>query len=368
MMDNTSRGKKVSFWVGSAIVILFGCFSIYYVFSNAKYDILPVILETKTHQEPFRKPDTFAEEHSPEASKAELIYDNESAFTFKYSKAKRKGHSFAGVFFPLENLDIDFSKYDEIEIGVKPKLARRIPFNLSVHVKKETHQYIRQFIEVKEGQHIYNLVLADFFTPTSWYDRNKVTQVEIPDQDLAKILALSFESCHLLDVEIEDEYQIDHLVLVKKVKGLYAFIIIISVLLIVGLRAYLFDWFKSKTEVIAVPIQPIEYEKKESIEDQIILFLSQNYTNPNLVLATVAQEFGKSNAEISKMLKEKTTFTFPKYINKIRIEEAKRILKSGEYKTVSEVGYDVGFNSPSNFIRVFKGIEGTSPKKFVEQD
>jgi AraC-like DNA-binding protein len=48
------------------------------------------------------------------------------------------------------------------------------------------------------------------------------------------------------------------------------------------------------------------------------------------------------------------------------VEEAKRILKNGDYKTIAEVGYAVGFNSPSNFIRVFKGEVGVSPKAYSE--
>ena len=103
-----------------------------------------------------------------------------------------------------------------------------------------------------------------------------------------------------------------------------------------------------------------------TIEDQIIAFLAKNYNNPDLTLEDLKSEFGKGKAEISNIIKDTTKLTFPRYLNYLRIEEAKRVLKSGDFKTVAEVGFLVGFNSSSNFIRVFKTQEGVSPKKFLE--
>ncbi len=82
----------------------------------------------------------------------------------------------------------------------------------------------------------------------------------------------------------------------------------------------------------------------------------------------LTKEFGKNSREISSMIKETTKMSFPKYISFLRIEEAKRILKSDKYQKISEVGYIVGFNSPSNFNRVFKEKEGVSPKQFTQNN
>ena len=123
---------------------------------------------------------------------------------------------------------------------------------------------------------------------------------------------------------------------------------------------------KKEEEIVHVPIKEVEY-KKESLEDNIIAYLAKNYNNPDLTLETLKEEFGKGKAEISNIVKNSTKLTFPRYLNFLRIEEAKRILKSGDFKTVAEIGFLIGFNSSSNFIRVFKSQEGVSPKKFLEQ-
>ena len=362
-----SHQKKSIFWIGILAVIIGSVLFLYIAITKSRLDILPEIIKVRNHGKPKRTPDTFAEDFKANASEGKLIFHGDSTFSFAYTKSEREGHSFSGVFFPLENLNIDFSQYDAIEIGIKTDKARRIPFNLSVQNKLETHQYVRSFIEVRKNQDLYTLRFKDFFTPTSWYDQNQIAQIEIPKQDFAKIEALSFESCHLLDKGIRDEFTIHKLILKKNLTWTYIITITLASLSIILLRIYCFDLFNKGKEVIHIPIKHIENAPTNNIEDNILAFLAENYTNPNLSLSDIADEFGKSNNDLSKLIKEKTEKTFPKYITFLRIEEAKRILKNKEYQTISEVGYTVGFNSPSNFIRVFKGEVGVSPKVFSEQ-
>ena len=340
--------------------------STYLYIDGKDLDIMPIILEVKNHEKPARTPDVFAEDSTKLASQGKLIYNSDTSFSFSYSKSDKFSHSFVGLFFPLENLSIDFSQFDKIQIGILPQKARRVPFNLSVQNKKYTHQYVRQFIEVKKNQKIYTLRLDKFFTPTSWYDRNNVAQIDIPTPDLSKVEALSFESCHLLENGVQDEFEIYQLILQKDKNWVYVIGIFFIVITAIFTWLLAFNPFRTEKEIIHIPIKQVESNTDDNIEDKIISFLGKNYTNPNLILNDVTKEFGISSRETSTIIKSKTDLAFPKYINFIRVEEAKRILLSKKYKTISEVGYAVGFNSPSNFNRVFKTIVGTSPKQFNE--
>jgi AraC-like DNA-binding protein len=340
--------------------------SAFLYFDDKDLDIMPIILEVKNHEKPARIPETFAEDSTKFASQGKLIYNADTSFSFQYSKSTKQAHPFTGLFFPLEKLNIDFSKYDAIEVGIKTKKARRIPFNLSVQNKKDTHQYIRQFLEIKKNQSIYTLRLDEFFTPTSWYDRNNVAQIDIPNPDLSKIEALSFESCHLLENGVQDEFEIYQLILQKDKNWIYVISISFIVITTIFIWLLVFSPFRKEKEIIHIPMKQVETNAEDDIESRIIIFLGDNYTNPNLTLNDLTKEFGISSREMSTIIKNKTEMAFPKYINFMRVEEAKRILLSKEYKTISEVGYAVGFNSPSNFNRVFKTIVGSSPKQFNE--
>lgn len=363
---NPKNKKTLLFGVYSFITILISGLLLSFFQYNSKLDVLPILTSIKNHPESQRTPDTFAEDLSEDASESELIYHGVDSFSFRYIKSTKKEKSFTGFYFPLEDIEIDFSNYDIIEIGINTNLARRIPINLSVQNKKETHQYIRQFIEIRKDQTLYNLPLNTFFTPSSWYNTNKVSQAEIPQQDLSLVEAISFESCQLLEAGIEDEFTINHLYLKKDLTLLYVIIILTTLVLIVVYKFIFDNPFKFTTQVVHVPIQRTQFEKTEKLGHKIITFLGENYSNPDFTLSDLTTEFRKNTNEISKIIREETKLTFPKYLNYLRIEEAKRILTSGNYKTVSEVGYIVGFNSPSNFIRVFKSQVDTSPKKFAD--
>lgn len=332
---------------------------------SSKVDILPLILETKNHVKPKRTAGTFAEDFTKNASRGELIFKGENSFSFIYTKSSRAGHAYTACWFPLEDLNVDFSKYDELEVNINTQKARRIPVNLSVQNNIETHQYIRQFIEIIKGKSIYNLPLSEFYTPSEWYDANNISQAQIPEQDLSKIEAISFESCHLLESGIKDEFTVVGLNLKKDLTLFFLFMAISASVLISGAWLYFLKPFAKQEEIVHVPIKEVEY-KTDSLEDRILAFLAENYTNPDLTLEDIKTELGKGKAEISNLIKASTKLTFPRYLNYLRIEEAKRILKQGDFKTVAEVGFLVGFNSSSNFIRVFKAQEGVSPKKFLE--
>ena len=358
--------KKIGFSI-YVLMVLLGALGMHqYLRSTATKDILPIIMSIRHHESPMRTPGTFREDFSDSSSLSELIFYGDTAFAFKYKKSTRQKHPFAGAWFPLENVDIDFSRYDLLLLDLRTKHSRRIPFNLSVQNKKETHQYVRNFIDVVKGQRKYVLRIDEFHTPIEWYETNNISQAEIPAIDLSLVEALSVESCHLIKPGQEDKIIINQMLLKKELGLTYFF-------LIFGTIATLFlGWlvilrpYSAKSEIVHVPIKMVETKEQEPLEKQIVQFLGANYTNPNLTLDDLKDQFYKSKGELSRMIREETKMTFPKYLNYLRIQEAKRLLKAGKYKTVAEVGYEVGFNSPSNFIRVFKGTVGISPKKFTE--
>lgn len=227
------------FWVINVLLVVSGITIGYFLNNSSELDILPVVMETKNHKAPLRVPGVFREEHSSDASKGELKFNDNKSFTFVYNKSDKQDSPFAGVWFPLENIELDFSEYSDIEVGIVADKARRIPFNLSVQNNLETHQYVRKVIEIEEGIDVYEIPLDEFETPASWYQRNDIRQIDIPKPDLSKVEALSFESCQLLKSSTEDRFTINKLVLKKDLSKEFSSIITIVTALLV-LVYYLF--------------------------------------------------------------------------------------------------------------------------------
>ena len=67
-----------------------------------------------------------------------------------------------------------------------------------------------------------------------------------------------------------------------------------------------------------------------------------------------------------KMFKKATGINFTDYLSRVRTERAKNLLLNPNLR-VSEIAYEVGFQSLTHFNRVFKRILGRSPTDYREQ-
>lgn len=84
------------------------------------------------------------------------------------------------------------------------------------------------------------------------------------------------------------------------------------------------------------------------------------HLDDSLPLGTVAHEAGLSESHFCRLFKEATGLTLTDYVNRCRVESAKRELLKPE-KRVSEIAFEVGYQSLSQFNRSFARIVGTSP-------
>jgi len=83
----------------------------------------------------------------------------------------------------------------------------------------------------------------------------------------------------------------------------------------------------------------------------------------NLRYADVAKFVGMSPFYFSKMFSQCTGLTFTRYLSRVRIEHSKDLLLNPDLR-VSEIAYEVGFESVPHFNRVFAKIVGQSPTAF----
>jgi len=86
----------------------------------------------------------------------------------------------------------------------------------------------------------------------------------------------------------------------------------------------------------------------------------------DLSLGQVARAVHTSVFYFCKMFKKATGLNFTDYVSRIRVEKAKNLLLNRNLR-VSEIAYEVGFQSLTHFNRVFKKIMGQSPTEYRGQ-
>jgi len=91
-------------------------------------------------------------------------------------------------------------------------------------------------------------------------------------------------------------------------------------------------------------------------------FIHANLDQP-LPLGTVARQAGLSESHFCRLFKEATGLTLTDYVNRCRIEWAKRELLRPDAR-VSEIAFLVGYQSLSQFNRSFARIVGEAPTSY----
>lgn len=83
----------------------------------------------------------------------------------------------------------------------------------------------------------------------------------------------------------------------------------------------------------------------------------------SMTLEGVASAVNVSPFHFCKIFKRATGLTFTDFVNRARVEKAKRMLMKPDAR-ITEVAYDVGFQSLSHFNRSFRRIASESPTEY----
>ena len=86
----------------------------------------------------------------------------------------------------------------------------------------------------------------------------------------------------------------------------------------------------------------------------------QDHQADDLSLTEVARAVNTSTFYFCKLFKRATGLNFTEYLSQIRVEKAKSLLPNPNLR-ISEIAYEIGFQSLTHFNRVFKRITGQSP-------
>lgn len=91
----------------------------------------------------------------------------------------------------------------------------------------------------------------------------------------------------------------------------------------------------------------------------------QVYKNSLFTREKMAELLGTNRTYLSQTINEQTGLTFTHYMNKYRIEEARRILADPQdYTPIKAIAADLGFSSVTTFYTLFKAVVQMSPDQY----
>jgi two-component system response regulator YesN len=99
------------------------------------------------------------------------------------------------------------------------------------------------------------------------------------------------------------------------------------------------------------------------LADEILKYIDECYADANITLQCISDNFNMSISKISRTFKKKYNTTIMQYIDSLRMEKAKQLLRDTEM-LIKDIIEECGYNDFSNFMRKFKNIEGITPSEY----
>lgn len=113
--------------------------------------------------------------------------------------------------------------------------------------------------------------------------------------------------------------------------------------------------------------------EREAVSDMDKDFVSRFRTlveermkDAELNVEDLGREMGMSRVQLYRKLKSLTNYSPNELLRRMRLRKAASLLASSEM-TVAEIGYEVGFSSPSYFTKCYKEEFGESPTDFLKR-
>lgn len=91
-------------------------------------------------------------------------------------------------------------------------------------------------------------------------------------------------------------------------------------------------------------------------------YIQSRYQEP-LSLDAAARAVNASTRHFCKVFKQATGITFTDYVARVRVEKAKHLLQNPHLR-VSEIAFETGFESISQFNRSFRRVTGQTPTQY----
>lgn len=310
----------------------------------------------------------------------EFAYDNKT-LTLKYILKEGAASPLVFITLNLGAIDkpLDLSDYHWVSLRIKEATNKRIMIFIKTYLSgtslpepKNGHtlrhnQYILQLIP---GRHQYRIKLEDFQTPAWWIEYLQVDQKLLPKESFQKVMTIDMQfNQEGSDYKINkpESITIEKISFHRSVSVFNYFLIGIIALYYPVIGGLLLGRsLKEKKEKFPKQRELLIPSYKERDLLQIKEFIETNYNSADISTRMVSESLGIPQSRVFELLKEEYGLTFKQLINKMRIDEAKRLLKETDFKII-DIALNLGFNNVSYFNNLFKMLEGETPSDYREK-
>lgn len=112
-------------------------------------------------------------------------------------------------------------------------------------------------------------------------------------------------------------------------------------------------------------LEELKIKNSLGIIGEVVDYIKEHYTDKDLKLQKIADKYFINSAYLGTMFKERMGKSFNAYLQDIRIEKSKELLKNSSAK-IYEIAMEVGFNDPNYFYVKFAEKVNMTPAAYRE--
>jgi AraC-like DNA-binding protein len=133
-------------------------------------------------------------------------------------------------------------------------------------------------------------------------------------------------------------------------------------LIAISLEAFLIELIRAQLNQSNNTSISIHEKENNRRVQKVIDYLESNITN-NITLEDICTHCSMSRSLIQKLFKDDTGWSVMEYFYRLKIEEAKRLIRNGT-NNFTQIADHLGYSTIHYFSRQFKKIVGMSPSEY----
>jgi AraC-like DNA-binding protein len=279
--------------------------------------------------------------------------------------------------YPDEPLDL--SPYTSVSLQIREATNKKIMIFIKTFVPRVSLKGIENSITLRHNQNIIQLVpginhykirLKEFKTPRWWLEYMNVNGLQLPEELFDNVVGFDMQ---FNPAGSDFQFGKHESIIIENIAfhrslSLPAFVLIVIILCYyTGISTFLI-LKRMRVGTQKLPLhKPLELSSYRGDElHRIKSFIESHYNDPDISTRMIYKALGIPVSRVFNLCKEEYRLTFKQLINKMRIEEAKRLLRETDLRII-DIALNLGFNDISYFNKLFKTCERVTPAEYREK-
>jgi AraC-like DNA-binding protein len=272
----------------------------------------------------------------------------------------------------------DASSYKSVSIRVREGTTDCILIFMKTYVPGITQsgenfaytlRHNQYSLEIRPGIHEYTIGFDSFSTREWWIDNMHLADSKLPKEKYERLISFDMQ----FNIGNSDSMiGYPQKIIIDKISFNKRFGLIDGLILVLlasfysglGIFAFARGIRESRSSLPRKSVEIPSYRERDLA--RIKEFIEHHYSDPDISTNVISESTGIAPERIFELVSDEYGLTFKQLINKMRIEEAKRLLQESDLR-VTDIAMNLGFNDLSYFNRIFKRYAKVPPSRFRDK-